>query len=130
MSMYKLLFFFLVSITTINAQNQSVSQSENLERNFVLLETADLNVTLATETEYNMFVDAYFENVEQNLVIEANEMIHSILVYNNNDVMEFMLPVTAKSVTLGRSMFESGEYKLAFNFEETEELVSAFMAMR
>lgn len=95
----------------------------------ILLKTADLEVSLDSPELAAFFISAEFEPVEQNLIIETKENIHSILIYNGEGGMEFMLPVMAAKVTLGRSMFDSGKYRLGFNFENFEELTYANVAM-
>ena len=95
----------------------------------ILLKTADLEVSLDSPELSEFFLSAEFEPVEQNLIIETKENIHSILIYNGAGEMEFMLPVMAAKVTLGRSMFDSGKYRLGFNFENFEELTYANVAM-
>lgn len=95
-----------------------------------LLKTANLEVTLDSPEISELFISAEFEPVEQNLIMETKEKIHSILVYNDAGEMEFMLPVMAKRVTLGRSVFDTGKYRLGFNFENYEELTYANVAMK
>jgi len=96
----------------------------------ILLKTADLEVTLDSPELSELFVSAHFEPVEQSLIMETSENIHSILIFNEAGGMEFMLPVMATQVTLGRSMFDTGKYRLGFNFENYKELTFANVAMR
>ncbi len=95
----------------------------------ILLKTADIEVSLDSPELSEFFHSAEFEPVEQNLIIQTKENIHSILIYNGAGEMEFMLPVMAAKVTLGRSMFVSGKYRLGFNFENFKELTYANVAM-
>lgn len=96
----------------------------------IILKTEDLEVTVDSPELTALFVSAEFEPIEQSLIMETTENIHSILIFNESGDMEFMLPVMSTRVTLGRSMFDTGQYRLGFNFENYEELTYANVAMR
>lgn len=126
MQILKLLLCTYISVSVLTKMEAQVKAPVSS----MLLETEDLSVNLVSSDDHYMFVSAHFERVEQNLVIRTHETIHSILMYDENDNLEFLLPVNATSVNLGRSLFSDTTYRLAFNFSDKEDLVSATLAMK
>lgn len=95
-----------------------------------LIKTDAFEVTLGSELLRDKFISAEYNEAETKLSFVTSENIHSILIYNEREEVEFMLPVMADRVSLGKSMFAAGLYRLGFNFENAEELTFAEMIMK
>ncbi len=96
----------------------------------VLLSTSEVEIQLETEYDVQLFTDAKYDGKLGNLELATSEQMHSVLIYNENGELEFMIPVNSQRVLIGRSMFEAGYYRLGFNFQEQEELIYADVLLK
>ena len=75
------------------------------------------------------FLEVEYDETAGNLQMVTKENIHSILIYQEDEIV-FMLPVMSDKVTLGQSLFdEGGIYQLGFKFEDASEIAFADMVM-
>ena len=95
-----------------------------------LLKSEFFEVTLGSEDIMKKFISADYDEKTKKLTFVTRDNIHSILVYNGEEQDEFVLPVMADHVTIGKSMFDPGKYKLGFNFQDQLEVIYAEMNMK
>jgi len=63
----------------------------------ILLKTAQVEVSLESQEVLDLFIAAVYEEESESLLLETHENIHSILIYNSDEELEFMLPVMSTS---------------------------------
>ena len=77
----------------------------------------------------SQFIKVEFDEAEGNLQMVTKDEMHSILIYENDEIV-FMLPVSSDRVTLGKSLFEEGGiYQLGFKFTGAVDIAFADMVM-
>lgn len=91
----------------------------------ILLSTSEVEIQLETEYDVALFADVKYDSKLGNLELVTTEEMHSVLIYNEDGELEFMIPVNSQRVLIGRSIFESKFYRLGFNFQEQEEIIYA-----
>ncbi len=106
-------FFFFSSLNVL-----PFTTSES----YALLKTAELELYLDSKEDFELFISAEYIKEDENLHLHTQGEINSILIYNVQGVLEFMLPVGSHKVILGKSMFLNTTYRLGFDFENQEEL--------
>lgn len=94
-----------------------------------LLKCEIFEVTIGSELHKEKFVSAVYDMEEKKLSFVTILNMHSILIFNGEE-LEMVLPVMADRVSLGESMFESGKYRLGFNFQDEPEITYADMVMK
>ena len=112
--MKKLLSVFVfVSIffTSAFATNPSVPVN--------LLETE--NVVVVTEN-IALFEKANYDEDRENFEFTTTETISFIQIFNSDNELEFQLPVMSNKVSIGKSIFGQGDYKLGFMVKGSQEI--------
>jgi len=93
---------------SLSFSNTDPSKTVTLE------ETTDITVTSSTDLDYSFFKSANYNAENEQLEYMTFEDITFIQIYNNSGDLEFQLPVQSTKVLIGKSLFGSGEYKIAF----------------
>jgi len=112
-------FYFAVLLWMPNFNTICVNEQ------IFLLKTAHLTISLENKELLALFRQAEYNEDDENLSIETATNIHSVLIFNSEGVLDFMLPVGSTKVKLGKSMFGSGLYELGFNFQGMDETAHA-----
>jgi len=92
----------------------SLSFSNNDPSKTVILETTDVTVTSETDLDYSFFKSANYNADNEQLEYMTFEDITFIQIFNTAGDLEFQLPVQSTKVLIGKSLFGTGEYKIAF----------------
>ena len=115
-------------IATILFLSGSITSMSNVTK-VSLIKSELFEVTLGSELIKEKFVSAKYDIEEKKLSFVTIHNMHSILIFNEEE-LEMVLPVMADRVSLGESMFVSGNYKLGFNFKDEPEITYADMVMK
>lgn len=64
---------------------------------------------------YHLDLDARFSESSNHLFLETEDRINNIKIYNAEGKLQYQLPVQSYQIKLGKSLFEEGDYILAFS---------------
>ena len=99
------------------------------EVKIIIIQNDLFEISISSADMEGQFVQVEYIEEEGNLQMVTKDNIHSILIYQDEEIV-FMLPVMSDKVTLGKSLFdEGGVYQLGFKFEDASELAFADMVM-
>ena len=103
-----------------------------IQPSFQVTSSLDSMVIQQSSLTYkDMFVSAAFDDEGKNLVVETKQEVHSVLLYNSVGLLEYVIPIGGRQVTIGREMFgEDNSYRLAFNFKNIEILQESVLVMK
>ena len=59
-------------------------------------------------------MDARFSETSNHLYFETEEKVNTIKIYDAEGILKYQLPVSSYQIKLGKSLFEEGDYILAF----------------
>lgn len=90
-----------------NKEGTPIINSEKVVVNVIDSESSDL------------FVNAVFNSKDNNLEFETSKIISFIQIYNEEGKLEFQLPIMSNDVSIGKSLFDKGTYKLGFIIEDS-----------
>ena len=82
---------------------------------FKIVESEILTVVVNTDEDLRFFLKAEYDETENEIKFLTRESTTQIRVYNNLGAMVYLLPVGTDHVSLGKSLFQKGEY--IFNFD-------------
>jgi len=101
----------LFTIALFTATTITSFAGTNPEKDVTIFESE--TVTLSTDAaDLQFFKTATYEN--ENFVFETKDEISFIQIFNEKGTLEFQLPVMSNKVTIGKSIMDSGNYKLGF----------------
>ena len=80
-------------------------------------------VTVTTsEVDSKLFVSAEFNEQQKRFEFNTGKEVNFVQIYNAEGQMEMQLPAMSKSIKLGMSLFEKGDYKLGFIVKGTSRI--------
>jgi hypothetical protein len=83
----------------------------------VLVENAVLQVSIDSEYDLLFFDTAEYNDIHEELVFSTVEMTNQIRIYDELGSMVYLLPVDSQTIKMGRSLFETGQYRIVFDVE-------------
>jgi len=99
----------------------SLNFSSNLTNTFTpILENTSVRLSLENQEDSGLIHGIDFNETDSNILIEMKEEVSSLLIFDSNGSLEFVLPIDAKNVIIGMSLFEKGDYRISFNFKNKE----------
>ena len=78
-----------------------------------LISNGKFEISYDSGTLVNIFESATIVD-DRSFEFKTKEVVAFIQVFNSSGAIEYQLPVGSNVVTLGTSLFESGDYKLGF----------------
>lgn len=76
---------------------------------------------LAKDTD-KIFETSKYDFNNDIVIFNTFKKVSYIQIYDENDFLEFQLPVLSKQVKLDKNLFGKGQYKLAFKLEGNNEI--------
>jgi len=104
----------ILIFATVLSFNATLSASNIGEGEIKIIDAAKISVVLDNEgqKDFILFSEFNVEDEKVEFVFESN--VSMIQVYNMDGDLEMMLPIMSKEVSLGLSLFESGNYRMGF----------------
>ena len=108
---------FLVSLISIlNPIAPTMTSSETLKE-VVLVENSKLQVSIESESDLPFFLEATYNDLQEELVFSTSEETVQIRVYDELGTMMYLLPVQSKKIKMGKSLFNTGNYRIVFDVD-------------
>lgn len=108
----------LILILTVFIISSSFLKASSTPK--VLISSAEIEVV--TIESQNFFVDATFDESNDNLIFNTTKDISVVQIFNAKNEMEFQLPVMSSNVQINKNLFGEGNYKLGFLLEGQEDI--------
>ena len=78
----------------------------------ILISAPDVEVLV--DDELDLFDSARFDDNTEDLIFITKKEVSTIQIFNEDDEMEFQLPVGAKMVKINKNIFGTGRFRLGF----------------
>jgi len=107
--MGKTISIWAVCITLILA-GFSYTGSPIIDKNyFNIVESTDLDINVETDEDFKFFLKAEYNSDQEEINFLTRESTTQIRIYNGIGDMVYLLPVGSDRVSIGKSLFETGE---------------------
>ncbi len=83
----------------------------------VLIENAEIQVSIASEEDLAFFKKAEYDVLRQELNFSTTESTVQIRIYDELESMMYLLPVESSKIKIGKNLFDSGSYRIIFDVE-------------
>lgn len=80
------------------------------------------NITITTAGDATFFTTATVSSKDKSINFNTVEEVDFIQIFNAEGGLEFQLPAQSKKIKLNNSLFEKGDYKLAFIIKNNKEI--------
>lgn len=88
-----------------------------------IFKSVTVEVVLLDDSDSHNFSVINFDQNTDNLVFEMESEVSFVQIFDNQDELIFQLPVMSTKLSLGTSLFETGQYKLGFMLEGQNEII-------
>jgi len=99
--------------------------AENNMEEVVLVENAEVVVSVETEDDLYFFKEAAYNQLQQELIFKTKESTVQIRIYDELESMMYLLPVKSQKIKIGKSLFEKGEYRIVFDVNGDRKMYSS-----
>jgi len=101
----------------------NVAVASNIgDGSLAIIKSESVEITLENESQKSFIVSSVYEAENQNISMEFDANVNMIQVYSEGGDLEMMFPIDSKEVNLGMSLFEKGNYQIAFTVEGLSEV--------
>lgn len=114
----KTILIFLIALFNFSFAYASGDPAEPL----VIHETSTLEVQVTNSSQTDFFHHSTFNFDSNNLEFETENEITFVQIFDKDGKLSFQLPVMSNKLTIGRSIFGSGDYKLGFIIKGMDEV--------
>jgi len=116
--MGKTISIWAVAITLLLAGfSYSNLPSANPENEFTIVESEYLSINVETDEDFKFFLKAEFDEEYEEIRFFTKETTTQIRIYDDLGEMIYLLPVGSDRINIGKSLFQSGDYKFIFDTE-------------
>ena len=106
---------FAIFSVTLSANNNPI-------KDILLIDSKSVEVSIDDSSEVSLFANALFNESKENLEFTTTKIVSFIQIYNSDGKLKFQLPIHSKDISIGKSLFGEGVYKLGFIIEEKDEI--------
>jgi len=116
--MGKTISIWAVCITLLLAGfSYSSLPSADEDNEYNIVDSELLTIHVDTDEDFKFFLKAEFDEVQEEIKFLTRESTTQIRVYNGIGDMVYLLPVGSDRISIGKSLFERGDYKFIFDIE-------------
>jgi hypothetical protein len=108
---------FIVSLISILNPIYTTTITSDTKKEVVLVENSKLQVSIESESDLLFFKRAIYDDLQEELVFSTDEETVQIRVYDDLGSMIYLLPVQSKKIKMGKSLFNSGQYRIVFDVD-------------
>jgi hypothetical protein len=108
---------FMVSLISILNPIYTTTITSDTKKEVVLVENSKLQVSIESESDLLFFKKAIYDDLQEELVFSTDEETVQIRVYDDLGSMIYLLPVQSKKIKMGKSLFNSGQYRIVFDVD-------------
>lgn len=95
----------------------------------VVYESVVVDLAYDVDLFSRFFEPAYFNEKTNSLHFESFEMIQFVQVFDASGKMAYQLPVMSNKLRLSKSMFDQGDYRLAFQLEDAHDQLVTYVTI-
>ncbi len=88
----------------------------------IMYETEAVALNYNIEQYSKHFTPSYFNDATNSFHFEANSDVKFIQLFNKLNELQFNLPITSNKIRLNKNLFNPGENRLSFVFNNNESL--------
>lgn len=117
-TMGKTISIWAVCLTLLLAGFSYTSSPANLDKDeFTIVDSESLTINVETDEDYKFFLKAEYDEPQEEIKFLTRESTNQIRIYNGLGDMVYLLPVGSDRVSIGKSLFDQGDYKFIFDIE-------------
>lgn len=95
-----------------------------------LISEEKVEMTLVDFEKAYFFKSAEFLEHKNQIAFKTTDEIQYIQVFNSDNVLEYQLPILAKKVTISKSLFSKGSYRLVFTFKNQKNILFSDLVIK
>ncbi len=116
--MGKTISIWAVCLTLILAGFSYTGSPGTTEKDeFTIVDSKSLSINVETDEDFRFFLKAEYDEPQEEIKFLTRESTNQIRIYNGIGDMVYLLPVGSDRVSIGKSLFETGDYKFVFDIE-------------
>lgn len=124
--MGKTISIWAVFITLLLAGFSYTGTTEGTEKDdFTIIENAALSINVDSDEDFKFFLKAEYDEPQEEIKFLTRESTTQIRIYNGLGDMVYLLPVGSDRVSIGKSLFDSGDYKFIFDIEGDRQMYTS-----
>ena len=124
--MGKTISIWAVCITLLLAGfSSTVAPTATDKEEFTIVDSPDLKINVDSDEDYKFFLKASYDQPHEEIKFLTQQKTTQIRIYDGQDEMVYLLPVGSDRVSVGKSLFESGNYKFVFDIEGDRKMYSS-----
>lgn len=91
-------------------------------KDILLVDSKSVEVSIDSKSEVSLFTNALFNEKSEKLEFTTTDVVSFIQIFNAEGKLEFQLPIQSKDISIGKSLFGEGDYKLGFIVKGRDEI--------
>ena len=124
--MGKTISIWAVCITLLLAGfSSTVTPATEEKDEFTIVDSPDLKIDVDSDEDYKFFLRATYDQPLEEIKFLTRKKTTQIRIYDGLGEMIYLLPVGSDRVSVGKSLFERGEYKFVFDIEGDRKMYSS-----
>lgn len=117
-TMGKTISIWAVCLTLILAGfSYTNSPSTGVTGEFTIVDSGLLTINVDSDDDFKFFLKAEFDEVQEEIKFLTRETTTQIRIYDGIGDMVYLLPVGSDRISIGKSLFDHGDYKFIFDIE-------------
>ena len=114
--MGKTISIWAVCITLLLAGfSYTVPLGSDLSEDLTIVNSSELKINVDSDEDFKFFLRGEYEESLQEIKFLTREKTNQIRIYSGLGDMIYLLPIGSDRVSIGKSLFESGDYKFVFD---------------
>jgi len=116
--MGKTISIWAVCLTLLLAGFSYTNSPVNTDKDvFTIVDSESLSINVETDEDFKFFLKAEYDEPQQEIKFLTRESTNQIRIYNGLGDMVYLLPVGSDRISIGKSLFDQGDYKFVFDIE-------------
>ncbi len=112
----------ILSFLTLIIFSVTLSASNNPVKSILLIDSKAVEVSIDDNSEASIFTSALYNESSEKLEFTTTDVVEFIQIFNSEGRLEFQLPIKSKDISIGKSLFSEGPYKLGFIIEGKDDI--------
>ena len=112
----------ILSFLALIIFSATLSASNNPVKRVLLIDTRTVEVSIDDNSKVSIFTSALFNESSEKLEFTTTDVVAFIQIFNPEGRLEFQLPIKSNDISIGKSLFGEGSYKLEFILEGKDDI--------
>jgi len=88
-----------------------------------IFKSVKVEVSISDDSEAHNFLMINYDQNSDNLVFDMESEVSFVQIFDDSNELIFQLPVMSSKLSIGTSLFETGQYKLGFMLNGNDDII-------